>query len=182
MNISSSRPLKAVTWSVWALICLFSFSCAKSEEEMRSPSDILGVWSPSSNEYFNFKDNYIVAALYISYEDGEEVAEEFEDVYLYEPGYNLVVYLNTTPSDNSSMIISVYEIVSMTQSKLTWCWVKDIEINPDNANKDTVGKVMGQIINEAQEGFTLDPELYQTFTKIPESTYKEIRDRFPNIY
>ncbi|MCH5225564.1 MAG: hypothetical protein J1D77_06165 [Muribaculaceae bacterium] len=146
-----------------ATICMLAGACSK-EEDMRMPDDILGVWTPSADTYLEFSTNNSVYRLQIEEEGGESFGQFYRDVYYYEPGYNLVVYLS------SSHTAAVYKIVELSESYFTWCWVEDIEAT----SADSIGQVIGQIINQAQEGFKLDPALYQTFRKISQEQYFSI--------
>lgn len=141
-------------------------SCLSHDEEVRMPDNILGVWSPSENIYLEFEKDYTLHKLEIVYQDDISIGLWSEDAYLYEPGYNLVIYLN-------GISAQVYEVVSLTSSKLTWCPVKTINIE-DAENADSVGKILGEVIKEAQEGFHLDPELYVTYNKVSEDRFFSI--------
>lgn len=142
------------------------FSCSK-EEEVRQPENIMGIWSPDDSTYLEFTTNNSVYHLTIEQQDGESIGLWVRDVYYYEPGYDLVIYL-TAGHD-----ADVYQIVEMTADRLTWCWVKNIDIT-DMGSTDAVGHLIGEIINEAQEGFKLNPELYQNFTRISEDRFFSI--------
>lgn len=157
--------------------CVFLFvsvACSKDDDHVRTPADIVGVWSTSSSYYLEFNDDNTARLLEISEQDGETIGTWSEDVYLYEPGYNLVVYLDY-PND-----ISVYQIVSLSSTEFVWCWVKDIREQYEAG--ESIGNIIGQIINEAQDGFTLNPELYQTFYKVPEDKFLEILESLNIVY
>lgn len=140
------------------------FSSCNHDDEVRMPEEIMGVWSPNDDVYLEFCDDNIVRHLNISYQDGESIGTWTTDVYYYEPGYNLVIYLSAEHHAD------VYEIVELSSDKLTWCWVD--EINARDA--ESIGQIIGDIINKAQEGFHLDPELYQTFNKISKDEFLSI--------
>ena len=154
------------------LIILLGFvnlwSCSK-DEEVRLPENILGVWKLSDTCYYEYSDDHRVHNLNIIYQDGLSYGTWSNDVYYYEPGYNLVIYL--TPYRTAE----IYQIIEMNRSRLTWCWVKTIDEN-DVAHMDNVGELIGTIIKEAQEGFTLHPELYQKFQRISEDEFLNIID------
>ena len=141
-------------------------SCSKHDEEVRTPADIIGIWSPSDSYYIEFNDDNTTRVLEISVEDDEKIGTWSDNVYFYEPGYNLVIYLDF-PRD-----IEVYQILSLTQSKMEWCWVKSLK--DEYSENDSLGSIVGDIIKEAQEGFTLNPELYQTFVRISEDEFLDI--------
>lgn len=141
-------------------------SCSDNNDDVRTPADIVGVWSPSDNVYLDFSEDNTIRNVRIEVEDGETVGVITDDVYFYEPGYNLVVYITAEQTAN------VYQIVSMTDKRLTWCWVKDITDKYDG--EVNIGSIIGEIIKEAQEGFKLDPGHYQSFNKISEDKFLEI--------
>lgn len=136
---------------------------------MATPQDLVGVWSLSQNEYFQFNDDYTVNALFINPEDPSE-AQLINDVYFYEPGYNIVAYLD------NDRLLNVYQITNLNYDSFTWCLVEIIEM--EEINRDSIGEIIGQIINQAQEGFELDPELYQSFRRFPETTFREMLESF----
>lgn len=148
------------------LFTLLSSGCSKDDETIRTPVDIVGIWSNSLDHYIEFNGDYTARMLEITEVDGESIGTWYDDVYFYEPGYNLVIYLDF-PTD-----VLVYQITNLTPTELQWCWVKSLrdEYNAD----DEIGKIIGDIIKEAQEGFKLDPEHYQTFYRIPEDRFLEI--------
>ena len=152
---------------------LFSFmvmaSCSKDEEVMRKPGDLVGVWQKDKDTYLQFYEDNIVRTLDIEYQDGESIGNWSQnEVYYYEPGYNLVVYLTAQHEGE------VYQIIQQTSSTMVWCWVDKIDVKEAVEEGDIssiLGKIIGDIINKAQEGYPLNPELYQSFTKIPEDQF-----------
>lgn len=157
-------------------LLFFSFlsSCSHDEVEPRRPEDILGVWSPSDTRYFEFGKDYTVHYLDIEYQDGENIGLWTTDAYLYEPGYDMVVYLKGTQAE-------VYKIIELTSNRLTWCWVEVIEID-DTVSKEQIGHILGDIIKKAQEGFKLNPELYQSFRKVPENDFFSLLESLDILY
>lgn len=158
-----------------ALFAGFSNSCS-NDDMMRTPDDIMGIWMSEDQEnvYLEFSDNNEVHYLKLDYDDNETIGLWELDVYIYEPGYNLVIYIN---HNNEAM---VYKIISLDSRYLTWCKVKDID--PETVSRENIGQLIGQILNEAQEGFTTYPELYQTFKRIPENEYLEMLERLDIFY
>ena len=139
-------------------------SCRK-EEEMRMPEDILGVWQQNEDTYLQFSDDNICREFSIAYQDDTSIGQWHpEDVYYYEPGYRLVIYLNSEHKAN------VYEIVELSSGRLTWCWVDDIDVKEADGIEG-VGSIIGDIIKKAQEGYKLNPELYESFTKVSEENF-----------
>lgn len=158
---------KVLILSFLLIVSQFLFSCHHDDNDMRFPDDIVGIWTPDNSQYLEFTDNYTIHHLLIEEEDDEIIGIWTEDAYLYEPGYNLVIYLS---SDQTAI---VYEVTQLTSTKLTWCWVKEINLGSvDNA--ESVGNILGDIIKEAQEGFKLDPQNFQTFQKISQSQFDSL--------
>lgn len=148
------------------------FSGCSGDDEVRKPDDILGVWSPSENVYLEFSTDNIIHHLDIEMQDGETIGLWTEEVYYYEPGYNLVIYLT------SGHEAVVYEIVTMNSSKLVWCPVDEIEAT----SADEVGQIIGDIIKKAQEGYNLDPELFQSFNRVSEDKFYAIIESLDITY
>ena len=150
-------------------------SCSH-DDVMRTPEDIMGIWVPENQEnlYIEFSDNNEVHYLKIDYKDSEAIGLWDLDVYYYEPGYNLVIYIN---HENEAM---VYKIINLDSKQFTWCKVKDID--PETINRENIGQLIGQILNEAQEGFATNPELYETFRKISETEYMDMLERLDIFY
>ena len=156
-------------------LCIPFFSCSK-DEEVRTPEDILGVWSPSDSQYLEFGTDHRVHNLRIYYQDGMSIGDWVNDVYFYEPGYNLVIYIT------DEMEADVYEIVELNSKKLTWCPVDKIDPDKLQGGTQDIGKVIGEIINKAQEGYKLNPELYQSLRKISQNEFFSILERLDIEY
>ena len=167
--LSVSRFLLICYTAVFALV---GISSCTSDDDMRMPSDILGVWSPSDNLYLEFCEENIIHKLDIEYQDNESIGEWTKDVYYYEPGYNLVIYLTGETYAN------IYEIVELSQNKMTWCKVDQVSVE----NSENITHIIGDIINKAQEGYKLNPELYQCFRYIPRDQFMDILDRLDIFY
>lgn len=150
-------------------------ACNKNNgDEPRRPEDITGIWSPSDSVYLEFGEDYSLHHLDIEYQDGESIGIWTNDAYIYEPGYHIVILLK-------GVQVEVYQVVDLTDERLTWCWVKEIVID-ETVNKETIGKLLGNIIKEAQEGFKLDPELYESFKKISEDDFFSILEDLDIMY
>lgn len=147
--------------------------CSK-DDEVRMPEDILGVWKlDGTDTYFQFGEENIVKKFTTEYQDGQSIGKwDWDDVYYYEPGYNLVIYLS------SQHEADVYQILQLDNNRMVWCWVDEIRAQ----DVDSIGSIIGDIIKKAQEGFTLNPELYQRFTYIPELQFLELLDSLDIIY
>ena len=148
-------------------IAMLLSGCSE-KETIRMPQDILGVWCPTENYYLEFSEDNEVHNLSVEFQDGKSIGNWTTEVYYYEPGYNLVIYLTALHE------AIVYEIVTLTDSEMTWCPVDSIDI--EKANSNNIGMIIGDIIKKAQEGYELNPELYQNFTKIPEDVFLNIVD------
>ncbi|MCH5233240.1 MAG: hypothetical protein J1E78_06325 [Muribaculaceae bacterium] len=149
-----------------AVSFIFITSCSNNDEDVRMPDNILGVWSPSDDVYLEFRENNTIRHLNIEMEDGETIGIISDDVFFFEPGYNLVVYISAQQTAN------VYKIITLTDSKLTWCWVDDI--TDEYEGDQNIGSIIGKIIQKAQEGYHLDPGRYEYFNKVPEVKFLEI--------
>ena len=153
---------------------LFAVSCSDSKEDMPTPDDIMGVWSPSGDNYLEFATNNEVHNLVITTQDGETIGEWREDVFFYEPGYQIVIYINHQQQ------ASVYKIIKITESELVWCWVKDIRESLESG--ESIGQVIGEIIKEAQEGFDLDPAKYESMRRVSEDQFFKILESLDIMY
>lgn len=160
--------------AVLGLLVSAALSGCSKDDKMRIPEDILGVWSAVENQYLDFTDNYRVYNLDILYQDDLSIGDWTEDAYIYEPGYQLVIYMNGAKAD-------VYQIVKFSSSQFTWCWVE--EINAEDAQEtDKIGKLLGRVIKQAQEGYKLNPELYETFYRISDDKFYSILDGLDIFY
>ena len=145
-------------------------ACSSDEPYVRTPEDIIGVWTNGDGRYMFLDTNTRAYNLYVTEQDGEIIGEWKQDGYFYEPGYNLVIYID------ERNIMDVFQIISMTDSELVWCWVKEIKASDIIDGKEGVGEIIGDIIKEAQEGFKIDPSLYQYFHKISMDEFYDIID------
>ena len=169
------RRLIFMTLKSIILIFLTAGLCGCSHsDDVRTPANILGVWSPGNNVYLEFTDNYVIHNLEVTQQDGETIGIWNQEVYFYEPGYNLVVYVTYQQT------AAVYQIVKLSDKELTWCWVEDIKAS--TIESEGIGNVMGQLINKAQEGFDLNPELYETFKKVPENQFLDLLESLDIMY
>ena len=172
MNKGKGNILISTAGAILAM--LFFVSCSSSDQMMRTPEDIMGVWSKESDRYIEFSTNNEAHKLLIYDQNSEKIGDWYIDAYFYEPGYNLVIYIN------ENNVATVYQVIALTDSKLTWCPVD--ELPPDSINKDNIGNVIGGIINKAQEGYHLNPELYESYSKIPYYDFLELLESLDIMY
>ena len=153
-------------------ICLGS--CSRDDDDVRTPANILGVWSPDDSLYLEFSEDHLLHNLQIEYQDGESIGLWNKEVYFYEPGYNLVIYITYTQKAN------VYQIIEMNDKEMTWCWVD--KISSSKIESEGIGQVIGDLINKAQEGFDINPELYETFKRVPENQFYDLLESLDIMY
>lgn len=155
-----------------SILLLIFAACSSSDEPVRQPDDILGNWAIDENTVYQFSTNNESRILTIYDQDNKTIGRWGNlNVFYYEPGYNLVIYLTAQYEAN------VYKLVEFNSSQFTWCWVDKIE----DADSDSIGKIIGDIINKAQAGYHLNPELYETFTKIPEDKFLSFMESLDEI-
>ena len=143
-------------------------SCSKDDDEpsYRHENDIMGVWTNGEDRYMSLDSAFRAYNLYVSTMDGETIGYWEQDGYFYEPGYDIVIYIDKTSRPQ------VYQIVELTESSLVWCWVEDIMDYYESGLSP--GEILGQIINDAHEGFTLDPNNYQYFSRVAEEDFLQL--------
>lgn len=169
------KGFKKFLFSFLVLITLIiGISCSK-EEDVREPGDIVGVWKVDNDTYLRLNEDYIARVFQVVDQDGERIGEWHQkEVYFYEPGYNLVIYLTDRHE------AKVYQIVELNYDHFVWCWVEDIDRNGASEFED-LGQIVGEIIKNAQEGYDLNPELYQNFTRESEEQFQELLDSLDSI-
>lgn len=149
-------------------------SCSSHEDSVRMPADFEGIWSPSDSVYLEFGSDFTVHKLEIEHQDGESIGWWTNDAYIYEPGYHIVIYMMASKAD-------VYQVIDLTQDVMTWCWVEEIQIE-ETSGKEQIGKLLGDIIKQAQEGFNLNPELYQSFRRISKDDFFSLLEEMDIMY
>lgn len=150
-----------------AFFVMVPLSSCSDNEDVRMPDDILGVWQQDADSFLQFNDDQIARRFHIDYQNGISIGKwNWDDVFYYDPGYNLIIYLS---SDHEA---DVYQVVELTKSRLVFCWVDDIEVQ----STSDIGNALGEVIKNAQEGYELNPELYQSFTRVSEDQFLSILD------
>lgn len=160
------KSLPILSFAFCLLVAAFCGACSHDQEPMRQPSDIVGVWTPGDSLYLDMLSDNSVRALYVEEQDGLSIGTWHQEVYFYEPGYNLLIYIDYKQK------CDVYQIIELTDKEMTMCWVENIKA--ETVEKEGIGKIVGHILNEAQEGFKLDPAYYQTLHRISEDQFLEI--------
>ena len=150
-----------------AILMPMAVSCNDDPEPTsRTPEDILGIWTDNEGRYMVLDSIYEAFNLYVTEENGEISARWMQDAYIYEPGYNLVVY------NDVRLHPEVYQVIELTEESLVWCWVEDLRENLDSGA--SIGEILGQVIQEAQDGFQVDPDKYQYFTRVSQNDFDRL--------
>ena len=153
MNRSSQFALSVKTIILSLILSAAIVSCSDDNDEpARSQDDIMGVWADIEGRYMHLAEDFKAYNLYVTDKGGKPSAE-FEIPragYFYEPGYDILLYMSAGSQPE------VYKIVKLTQDELEW----------------------GLIIKKAHEGYTINPDSCQTFTRVPESVYYDILSEF----
>lgn len=145
-------------------------SCSDEEPPVKSANDILGVWTDGNGYYMNLREDTRAYTLSVSGK-GEEASATFDlSVYFYEPGYDILLWIDGEAQPN------VYQVVSLTDDKLVWCWVDNLR--DDKYDGLSKSELIGQIIQQAHDGYPLDPARYQTFTRTSTEIYLHLLERF----
>ena len=143
-------------------------SCSDDEPHVRSENDILGYWTDSVGHYMCLDTGTRAYTLIVTEQEGMSIGRWEQDAYLYEPGYNFVIYIDKTFHPQ------IYQVIELTESKLVWCWVEDI-LDHYYAG-ESIGEILGGIIKDAQEGFKTDPADYQYFDRVSNDDFYEMLD------
>lgn len=160
---------------LYLLMMAFAMSitvaCSEGDDpEVRTESDLVGVWSDTPNHYLYIESDTKIYSLYIETYEGETVGILEPDGYAYEPGYNFIVYMNREGEPN------VYELISLSKTKMEWCWVDNL-LSDKYADMSKT-EILGALITEADKGFTLDYSKTVTYTRVADSVFKELLDKF----
>ena len=136
-------------------------SCSKDDvpEEVRSENDILGVWTDGEDNYMVLDTAFRAFELFIDRSGDEIMPRWSSDVYFYEPGYEILIYIDRTYQPD------VYKIISLTPDELVWCWVENLR--DKYSEGEPLGDIIGQVIQQAQAGYEVNPMFYHYFAKVP---------------
>ena len=87
------RKLSAAMVALVAVMMLPLYSCSDNDPDVRTESDLVGTWTDSDNHYLYIQSDTRIYSLFIENYEGEEYGVLEPDGYLYEPGYNFIVYM-----------------------------------------------------------------------------------------
>lgn len=169
--LSPNRFKRMLAGLVVLLITVAVTGCRHEEDEpdYRSHEDLYGVWTDNNGRYILFDDGNRAYNLYVTEQDGETIGTWEQDGYFYEPGYNLVIYIDYRSEPE------IFQVVELTQNKLIWCWVDNLMDGYQSGM--SIGEIIGKIIKDAHDGYDLDPKLYQYFDRVPDDEFYEMIER-----
>lgn len=165
-----SKLLFSTLLPLVAAICILSLpSCSDEDPAVRTESDLVGVWQDKPDHYLYIKSDTRIYSLYLTQYEGETVGMIEPDGYAYEPAYNFIVYIDRDSEPN------VYELIKLTEEEMVWCWVDNLmDEKYDGMSKS---EILGQLLTNADKGFTLDLSKTITFKRVPDSEFQAILDR-----
>lgn len=177
-----SRILFPIAAVLMLILPLFS-SCSSSDEPApRDEADILGVWTDGDGRYLYFISGTDVYDLRLDDSENEKAYTLMQDSYFYEPGYNFVILMDfmkgleegNFESTSWEDLVSpeVFEVTVLDKKQLTWCWVDNL--TDDKYKGMSKKEIIGRVIQEADKGFTLLPQNYQTFKAVSHDEFQQI--------
>ena len=166
--------MKRLNYKFTSLLLLFLsvafsglfISCDSEDEPIRSENDILGVWTQGDDRYISFEEGNRAPNLYVKEQEGMTIGVWEQDGYFYEPGYQLLIYIDKSSNPG------VYKVVELTETRLVTCWVENLMDKYNDG--ESIGQIIGDIINNAQQGYELDPANYAYYEKVPENEFYEL--------
>ena len=163
MNKKYSIP--GALFFILPMFFLLLTGCGDHDDEpVRSEDDILGVWmTPSQQQYIDVDPQNRAYHLFVTEQGGEYIGRWSLDGFFYEPGYNLVI------SMSEDLEATVYKVIELTDKELVWCPVD--YLNQEFTDGKNIGEIILHVLEQAQEGYDTDPELYQYFIKITEDEF-----------
>lgn len=135
---------------------------AKEEPPFRSGDDILGIWTDGEGRYIWFHKENRAFNLYVTEQDGTTIGRWQTDIYFYEPGYNLLIY-------NETGRPQVYQVLELDKERLWWCWADDLMDH--YMDGESLGQIIGQVLQNAQQGYEIDPSQSEYFTSMSEDDF-----------
>lgn len=164
------RKLSAAMVALVALMMLPLYSCSDNDPDVRTESDLVGTWTDSDNHYLYIQSDTRIYSLFIENYEGEEYGVLEPDGYLYEPGYNFIVYMGREGEPN------VYQLIKLTENEMVWCWADNLL---DDKYKDmSKSEILGALLKEADKGFTLDHSRMITYRRIPDSEFQSLLHKY----
>ena len=168
MKTVSIHYSKLILISITLLLSLCSVSCINEDSPIRSYEDIYGIWTQGDGHYIWYQDGNRAPNLYIEDQNGETIGIWEEDGYFYEPGYDLMIYIDKTSNPQ------VYKIIELNDNLLILCWVDSLLDHYEGG--ESISQIIGSVINKAQEGYDVNPDNYQYYTNVPEDEFLKIID------
>ncbi|MDE6096617.1 MAG: hypothetical protein K2G52_10555 [Muribaculaceae bacterium] len=170
MKSTFKRIICPVLTIIMTALSISLSSCSDNDPEVRTESDLVGVWSDSTNHYLYIQSDTRIYSLFIEEYDGETVGVLEPDGYIYEPGYNFIVYMGREGEPN------VYQLMSVSETEMVWCWADNLlDEKYDGMSKS---EILGALLKEADKGFTLDPSRTITYRRVPDSEFQSLLDKY----
>lgn len=145
---------------------LIAGGCSHEDPVVRNENDILGAWDKGDGTYLRFEKDNIVMLLNVTEQDNLTIGDWSRDVYFYEPGYELLIYMDAELQPN------VYQVIKLTDRELVICWVDNLR--DEYGSDQSIGEIIGNIIKDAHEGYDLNPAYFTYYTKISDDEYYDI--------
>lgn len=160
-------PALALLFSGVIAFTILLGGCSSDEPRMKTPEDILGIWTRGEDHFVSFEGDNISRSFLIEEYQGDLYGYWEREGYFYEPGYDVLIYIDHNQKAN------VYQVVELTEENMVICWVEDL-IDRWYGHDESIGQVIGEIINQAQEGFKLDPDKFEYLTRVSEEEFEKV--------
>lgn len=73
-------------------------------------------------------------------------------------------------------VSQTYTTISLDEDEMVWCWVDNLM---DEKYEDmSKTEILGQLIMEADKGFTLDMSKTVTYKRVPDEEFQAMLDKF----
>ncbi|MDE6298898.1 MAG: hypothetical protein K2M10_04550 [Muribaculaceae bacterium] len=180
-----SRLHSIFLYLLFILTAIGISSCSSDDDPApRNADDILGVWTDGNGRYLDFLSETNLYDLRLTGTPASDPSYTLmHDSYFYEPGYNFVILLDfmkgmenedAAGSTNWEDLVSpdVFEVTTLDASTLRWCWVDNL--TDEKYKGMTKKQIIGRVIQEADKGFTLLPQNYQTWTRVAPEDFNQI--------
>lgn len=155
------------------VICSIVFaSCSNDEDPVpRSENDICGAWVDNDGNCMYFK---LPNLCYKVVPETDDMAEVYYDAYYYEPGYNFLLYVDSETQPD------IYMVTELNDKGMTWVWADNLR--DDKYDGMSKSEILGAIIKQAQEGFTLDYSRTITFARISMYEFERFLEKYGCSY